>query len=111
MPPTSTGGLGLFFVNIIGIVRTVIGLLTPIAVSIAVLMFFYQIIMYIKSQGTEKAQHMKGIWYSLLAIFIMLAFFGIINIVSNAVLGQGQLGGSIGASVIPCVDTGIGSGC
>lgn len=76
--------------NLFNLISSIISTLIPIGVGIAVLFFFYTLIKYIKSQGEEKAIAMKGIWQSLLAIFIMLAFMGIIRLVANTIFAPGQ---------------------
>ncbi len=76
--------------NLFNLISSIISTLIPIAVGVAVLFFFYQLIKYIKSQGDDKAMAMKGIWQSLLAIFIMLAFMGIIRLVASTVFAPGQ---------------------
>ncbi len=81
--------------------------LFPIAVGIAVLVFFYEIIMFIYTRGKDvnkTEEFKKGILMSLVAIFVMLAFFGIIRVIASTIGIEGTLGAGITADKIPTVD-------
>ncbi len=100
---TTTGG----FSGFLNTVSSLISDLFPIAVGIAVLAFFYEIIMFIiaaKGGSTDKtAEYKKGILMSLLAIVTMVAFFGIVKIIANTLGVGGAIGTGIGTSDIPTV--------
>ena len=83
------------FGGLLTTIKTLINAIIPIFIAAAVMMFFYEIVMYIKKEGEEKQKAMKNIGLSLLAIFIMLAFMGIIRV----------LGETTGISVGEDIDT------
>ena len=99
---TQTTGLD----SLLGKITNFMGKLFPIAVGIAVLAFFYEIIMFIynKDNPDKKASFQKGILMSLVAIFVMLAFFGIIRVIANTIGIQDTLGAGIDTGSIPSVD-------
>lgn len=86
-------------------VQDVITSLFPILVGIAVLFFFYEIIMLItkgKDDPKKKADAITGIIYSLVAIFIMLTFFGLVKILASTV--GVDTGDSVTSQDIPTVE-------
>lgn len=91
--------------DIFGWIANIITKLFPIMVGIAVLVFFFEIIMFILNKDNKDKQDgfKKGILMSLLAIFVMLAFFGIIKVIANTLGIGGTVGASIGAQYIPTV--------
>ncbi len=98
---TNTGLDGL-----VGKVQDLLGKLFPIAIAIAVLAFFYEVIMFIinKDKDVDKAKTFKnGILWSLLALALIFTFFGLIKVIANT-LGVGNtVGAGIGTNDIPRV--------
>jgi fumarate reductase subunit D len=102
--PVSAFAAGNTLQNLIYSVQDIITSLFPILVGIAVLFFFYEIIMLItkgKDKPEEKAKAITGIIYSLVAIFIMLTFFGLVKILASTV--GVQTGDSVTSNDIPTV--------
>lgn len=65
-----------FFGNLINGVGGIVRLLPPILLGIAVVVFFFFLIRYIiggKNDPAKKKDALKGLLYSLLAIFVMVA--------------------------------------
>jgi Na+/proline symporter len=98
---TNTIQLG-FIAQIILQIRNILKILIPLLVTLAILYFFWELVKYIKSDNdaAKKKEALKGIFMSLLAIFIMLAFMGLINIANN-LLGGNLVGQDISGSQLP----------
>ncbi len=76
-----------FFGNLIAGVGGIVRMLPPILLGIAVVIFFYFLIKYLiagKNDPKDRAGALKGLLYSLLAIFIMVALWGIIAFFGDA---------------------------
>ena len=73
-------------------------------VYVAVLFFFYNIVVYVVkgSDAAAKTKALQGVGWSIVGIFIMLSLWGIIAFISGTLrIGQG---GTITAPLIPGVD-------
>lgn len=95
---------GTFIFNFLNFAELLIKRLFPIGIAIAGLVFIYELIMFIvtKEEGGDKStKFKKGILYSLLALFIMLTFWGLIRTLANA-FGL-NLGDDITSRDIPTV--------
>jgi len=85
-------------INLVTLVETIIQALFPIAVSIAVLTFGYNIAKYLTSKNlADQNVYKAGILNSILALFVIFVFLGVITVLANS-LGIGSLGGNIGVS-------------
>lgn len=82
---TDTPGQNL--INLIKLIQTIIGYAVPILISAAVIAFFYGLVMFIwKGKEGDEAKR-KGwvsfmIW-SAVAIFVMVAIWGIVAFIGN----------------------------
>ena len=88
--------------NFLKLVSSITGMLAPILVSLAVLAFFWYLIVFIwkgKDDGEQKKAGITGMMYSILALFVMVSVWGIIALVGST-LGVGQ-GGSVPIPSIP----------
>ena len=96
-----TTGLAYLIIQIKGLLSA----LFPIAIAIGVLAFFYELIMFIVNQkNPDKSETFKkGILWSLLALFLMFTFFGLLNVIANTLGLQGAVGAGVGANQIPSV--------
>jgi len=69
----------------------IISLVNPLAAlltSIAVLFFFYNVLRYIASGGTEsKTKHKDNIVWGIVALFVIVSVWGLARLVSNVFLG------------------------
>lgn len=82
----------------IGKVQDIMNLIIPLLMTIALAVFFWGIIRYIASAGNEEERKKaKGyIVYGLIGIFVLIAWWGIIQIILNTFFG-----GSSGVPKIP----------
>lgn len=90
---------------IVGLIKSasnIVGMLVPFAVSLAVLAFFWFLIRFIWKGKDDPKVHeegIKGMGYSILAIFVMVSIWGIIGVLGN-ISGVGQ-GGSAPIPTVP----------
>ena len=90
--------------KLLALAQTIVSRLVPFAVGLAVLAFFWFLIVFIwKGRDNPKSHEdgMKGMGYSILALFVMVSIWGIIGF-AGSMLGIGQ-GGSIPAIQMPGV--------
>ncbi len=91
----TSSNTGIF--GLLNLVQTILASLVPILVALATLAFFWFIVLYIwkgRENPDEYAKSKQGMFYSILALFVMVSIWGIINFFGN-MLGIGQ-GGSMG---------------
>ncbi len=70
-----------FITRFLGQSRGIIGMLPAMLMGVAVVVFFFFLIKYLmfgKNDPKEKQKALHGMMYSLIAIFIMVALWGII---------------------------------
>ena len=81
--------------DIVGTIRSIVNSIVPLFMVIAVAVFLWGIIKYITAAGDEeKAKSARGyIIYGLIGIFVMVAFWGIIQVVASTF--NVQTGGQI----------------
>lgn len=58
-------------------------ILVPLAFIIGLLMFFWGIVKYIKSEGDDKAQGKKIMVWGIVAIFVMSAVWGLVAFIGE----------------------------
>ena len=78
------------FVSSIG---RVVGLALPIVVAIALLAFFWGLVKFIFAQGNEesKADAKKIMLWGLIALFVMVAVWGLVRFIGDALgISQGD---------------------
>lgn len=92
---------GSALLQLLGLAQEIAGRLVPFAVTAAVLVFFYFLIMFIaKADSSDKrSDYLKGMGYSILALFVMVSIWGIIGLLGS-ILGVGQ-GGNIPIPGVP----------
>lgn len=66
--------------------------LVGIIITIAIIVFFWSLVRYLTSAGEEKHKGLIMMFYSLIAIFVMVSIWGIIHLLQNTfgVAGQNQ---------------------
>lgn len=88
--------------QLLALAQTIVNRLVPFAVGLAVLAFFWYLIRFIFKGGqdpVEKSNSMKGMGYSIVALFVMVSIWGIIGFFGS-VLGIGQ-GGAVPVPSVP----------
>lgn len=92
-----SGPLGL-----LALAQTIVARLVPLLVGLAMLAFFWYLVMFIwqgSSNPDKQKEGKSGMFYSLLAIFVMVSLWGIIQF-AGSVLGINQ-GGTISGFKLP----------
>ncbi len=77
---------GSWLLSIINLAQTAANMLSPILVSTAVLAFFWFLIKFIwkgSESPTERDLGIKGMGYSIIALFVMVSICGIIQLMQN----------------------------
>ena len=77
-----------FVANLIAQVGGLVRMLPPILTGIAVVVFFWYLIRYVivnKDNAEKKTKDLSGMMYSLLAIFVMVALWGILAFFGDAI--------------------------
>ncbi len=87
--------------SILAVIARILSVVTPILVALAVVYFIWQIIQYtISGDAKKKEDARKNIVPALIGLFVMVAFWGILTVVSNTFgVGPEQLG----ERNIPCI--------
>lgn len=88
--------------SLLALAQTLVSRLGIFAVGVALLAFFWFLIKLIMNGGESadgKASAMKGMGYSIMALFVMVSIWGIIGLLGS-MLGIGQ-GGSVPVPGIP----------
>ena len=73
-------------IDLLNLAQVIVNRLSPIAVTVALLAFFWFLIQFIwKASESAEAKNMsvKGMWYSILALFVMVSIWGIIAFLQN----------------------------
>ena len=93
---------GSVLFNLLGIASKLIGDLTKVSVALIVLVFFWFLITFVwkgKDDAAKRGEAIKGMMWSIVAIFVMVAIWGLVGFLSN-VLGIG-VGGSVPVPSVP----------
>lgn len=77
--------------TLIGAVGSIINMLIPLLVGVAILAFFWGLIKYINSGGKSHEQGRNIMIAGLVSFFVMVSLYGIINFAGSA-LGINQNG-------------------
>jgi hypothetical protein len=84
------GGALLAF---LALLQTLVTRLVPFAIGLAVLAFFWYLIQFIwkgAEDAGKKAEAMKGMGYSILALFVMVSIWGLVGFLGSLFgIGQG----------------------
>jgi hypothetical protein len=80
-------------IGLIDLIGTIIGLLTPIVVGLALLYFFWGLAKYILASGDEnaKAEGKNIMIWGIIALFVMVSVWGIVRLIGTTVgVNQGD---------------------
>ncbi len=96
---TAQGGALL---GLLALAQTFINRLVPFGIGLGVVGFIFFLVKFIfqgSADATKKKEALSGMMYSILALFLMVAVWGIIAMLAN-LLGVG-LGGTLPAPTLP----------
>ena len=88
--------------QLLALAQEIISRLVPFAIGLAVLAFFWFLITFIwkgSSDPAKREDSLKGMGFSVLALFVMVSIWGIIGLLGS-ILGVGQ-GGNIPVPGVP----------
>ncbi len=95
-PSSSVGQVnGGPLLQLLAMAQTIVSRLVPFMIGLAVLAFFWFLIKFIWKGSDDAKAHddgMKGMGYSILALFVMVSIWGIISALGS-MLGVSQGGG------------------
>jgi hypothetical protein len=93
---------GSALISLLNLAQDIISRLVPFAVTLAVLAFFWFLIKFIWKGGQDpeaKTSSLKGMGFSVLALFVMVSIWGIIGLLGS-IVGVNQ-GGNIPIPGVP----------
>jgi hypothetical protein len=96
----STAGTSLL--GLLALAQTLVARLVPFMIGLAVVIFFYFLIMFIfkgSESGEKRTTYMGGMAFSVLALFVMVSIWGLVGFIGS-LFGIGQ-GGSVPTPSIP----------
>jgi hypothetical protein len=93
---------GGYFQSILTFIQGIMNVIFPILTIVALVIFFYELIMFIKASPDEKTKRRPGVIWSVVALFVLLSIFGIIRILQN-ITGVSNGPAGINSSNIPSV--------
>lgn len=88
--------------SLLGLAQTIVARLVPFAIGVAVIVFFWFLIQFIvkgSSDGAKRDEYIKGMTFSILALFVMVSIWGIVGFLGS-VFGIGQ-GGNVPVPGVP----------
>lgn len=75
-----------YLTNLIGSVLGIISALVPVVIGLAVLVFLWGIFKFLTSQGEDKKNAKDVMLWGIVAIFVMVSLWGLVNLVNNILL-------------------------
>jgi ABC-type long-subunit fatty acid transport system fused permease/ATPase subunit len=78
-----------YFASIMGFIQSLVSWVFPLAITIGLLVFFWELIQYIRASAEEKSKTRTGLLYSILALFIMISIVGILRLLQTVTGTQG----------------------
>jgi len=82
------------FAGLVGNAVSVLQSLIWLALGLGLLYFMWGVVRYLASYDDEKArtESLKTITYGLVALFVMVAVWGLVEMISVTILGSGRIG-------------------
>lgn len=93
---------GTSLLNLLALAQTLVIRLVPFLIGLAVVVFFYYLIMFIVKGSSDSKTHsdsLRGMGFAILALFVMVSIWGLVGFLGSF-FGIGQ-GGSVPAPGIP----------
>lgn len=69
--------------TLLAFIQDILRVAFPILVALAIILFVVQVVQWIRADGDDKSDKAKNVAQSLLALFVLLALWGIIAFVIN----------------------------
>ena len=69
--------------NTLALANTVLNAAIGLFITLAIVVFFWGLIMYLAKAGEEKAKGLSIMFYGVLAIFVMVSIWGIIRLLQS----------------------------
>lgn len=88
--------------SLLALAQTIVVRLVPFAIGVAVIVFFWFLIQFVikgSSDGAKRDEYLKGMGFSILALFVMVSIWGIVGFLGS-VFGINQ-GGNVPTPGIP----------
>ena len=70
-------------ISVLNTVKQILDLVIPIVMTIALIGFFYGLAMYIFKADEDKEKGKSIMIYGILALFVMVAVWGLVEVVAN----------------------------
>ena len=93
---------GQALVQLLNVAQDILSRLVPFAITLAVVVFFWFLISFIwkgAADPAKRAESLKGMGWSVVALFVMVSIWGIVGFMAS-LTGIGQ-GGSIPIPSVP----------
>ena len=85
--------------GIISKIGSILALVIPILITLAVVYFFWGLVQYIGGDADKKSEGRSHMIWGIIALFVMVSVFGLIRVVGNT-FGV-QQGGSVDIPIVP----------
>ena len=88
--------------SVTSLISSLLAWVIPVLITLAVIFFFWELIQLLMAPPDKRAERKTGLLWSILALFLMFSFFGVVKILQGVTGAQG--GGSIDQSQIPTIN-------
>ncbi len=72
--------------GVLNTVGSIINILVVLAIGVAILVFFWGLIVYLVKVGEEKHKGLQIMLYGIVAIFVMVSIWGLVRLLNNTFL-------------------------
>jgi uncharacterized membrane protein len=72
---------GLF--GLVNFANSILNNIMVVMITLAIVVFFWGLVKYIISDGEARSEGLRTIFYSIIAIFIMVSIWGVIKLLQN----------------------------
>ena len=79
---------GSQLVDLVTLAQNIVSRLSPLLVGLALVAFFWFLVNFIwiaKDKPEDQQKNLKGIWMSILALFVMVSIWGIIKLIGGTI--------------------------
>ncbi|MEK7063513.1 MAG: hypothetical protein AAB955_02360 [Patescibacteria group bacterium] len=70
-------------IDVANTIGDIVGIVTPIVVAIALILFFWNLAMYFIGKEEDKKKAVSGMIYGVLILFVMVSIWGIVNVLQD----------------------------